>query len=67
MISVTKNRLKDEQWPYVIKDSLLPEEHIMVLNEEELIQLFKKIGKILNKGEYCPTCHADLPPNHPLR
>ena len=19
------------------------------------------------KGKYCPTCHADLPPNHPLR
>lgn len=20
-----------------------------------------------SETEYCPTCHADLPPNHPLR
>ena len=31
------------------------------LTPKELEQLFKKVGKILNKdGECCPYCYADL-------
>lgn len=61
MIKITKDRNKQNRWPYLLEDIEVKDSGI-VLSEKEIESLFIKLGKIVSRNNmhHCPYCKAGL-------